>query len=60
METYQEQLARKTAKIKEAIERQKDMLKLYREGKSMREIGERYGLTRARVSQIILMAKKRP
>lgn len=58
MDTYQQQLERRGEKIKKALARQKDMLRLRREGKTLQEIGDEYGLTRARVSQILLMAEQ--
>ena len=45
-------------KIRMALARQKAMLRLRREGKTLQEIGDEYGLTRARVSQILQMAKQ--
>jgi DNA-binding CsgD family transcriptional regulator len=58
METYAKQLQRRERKIKQAIKRQKEMIRLRRAGKTMQEIGVRYGLTRARISQILQMAQK--
>lgn len=58
MDTYQQQLERRQEKIKQALERQKAMLRLRKEGKTLQEIGDKYGLTRARVSQILLMAEQ--
>ena len=58
MDTYQQQLERRQEKIKKALARQQDMLTLRRAGKTMQEIGDEYGLTRARVSQILQMAEQ--
>ena len=58
MDTYQQQLERRQEKIKQALRRQEAMLKSYRAGKTMQEIGDEYGLTRARVSQILQMAEQ--
>lgn len=59
MNTYQQQLDKQKQRIRLALERQREMARLYREGKSMQEIGDMYGLTRARVSQILqIMVKK--
>jgi len=51
-------LQQQAEQIKKAITRQREMMKLRREGATLQEIGTRYDLTRERVRQILKAAEQ--
>jgi DNA-directed RNA polymerase sigma subunit (sigma70/sigma32) len=54
MATLKEQADR----IRQALQRQRTMVKLRREGNTLQQIGDVYGMTRERVRQILKAAEQ--